>query len=345
MADDKSVDLELRQLTWRDLAADAYKTAERVVSSLSKNCMLEPNVRCTRDGKPLSIDEMAELFQEQLDRLECQYAYFQSMFGRMGPLLDDMDEFTIPAHPVYYSWYPGMENFIVPESEYRAAWQAIADVESRIAFWNLLAPDHYREASYIAEKPESERTPQEIDRLQRYRDRQSNNPFHPHIKKLILDRLRKEQALIRKSFAIGLAGELPPPATDPVYDMRPKREVPPKADESIGDDPDEATPETPEEKRLVALRDFARHKWSVGTDNHRLANSVANGVTDYGDILDVLIPGVDRSAQTRRFVAVKNVINDALRENKKNMHIDKDGANDVRLYHGYQKKKATKRKS
>ncbi|WP_345326303.1 hypothetical protein [Novipirellula rosea] len=244
MTDAESVDLELRELTWRDLANDAYKTAESVVKSLSVNWMPEPNARAMRDGKPLSIDETAELLQERLELLEGRYAYLRSMFGRMGPLLDDMDEFTIPAHPVYYSWYPGMETVIVPESEYQAAWKAIADVESRIAFWNLMATDHYREASHIAEKPEEERTPQEIDRLQRYRDRQSNNPFHPHIKKLILDRLRKEQARIKRDFAIGLADELAPPALDPLYDTRPKREgvartESPEADEPNVDKPDE----------------------------------------------------------------------------------------------------------
>ncbi|TWU24897.1 hypothetical protein Pla52o_11930 [Novipirellula galeiformis] len=342
---DNDVELKPRELTWRDLAADAYKTAELVVESLSKNWMPEPNTWWMRDGKPLSIDETAELLQERLDWLEGRYAHLRSMFDRMQPLLDDMDEFTIPSHPVYYTWHPGMETVIVPESEYQAAWQAIADVESRIAFWNLMAPDHYRDASYIAEKPEEERTPQEIDRLQRYRDRQSNKPFPPHVQKLILDRLRKEQAKIRRDFAIGLTDELPPPALDPIYDTRPTRKGAAKADEPIGDESGEPRLETPEEKRLVALREFARHKWAVGTDSYRLADSVANGVTDYGDILDALIPGVDRSPQTKRFAAIKKVVNDALRESKKNMHIDKDGANDVRLCYGYQEKKARKRKS
>lgn len=264
MTDAKSVELELRQLTWRDLASDAYKSAELVVESLSENWMPELIASATPEGEPLSITEKTELLQERLDRQDGQYAYFRSMFGRMGPLLDDMEEFTIPVHPVYYSWYPGMETVSVPESEYQTAWQAIADVESRIAFWNLMAPDHFRDASYIAEKPEEERTPQEIDRLQRYRDRQFNNPFHPHIKKLILDRLRKEKARIRRDLAIGLPDELPPPALDPLYDARPKREVALGADE-----PDAGTPGTKPEIQSPEVEGVISNLASPLTENDR----------------------------------------------------------------------------
>ncbi len=93
------------------------------------------------------------------------------------------------------------------------------------------------------------------------------------------------------------------------------------------------------------LQEYAGMKWTIGSDKDRLARSLANGPNDYQTVLDNLVPGVDRSTQTKRFDAIKRAANVDLKRDGFVLEIRKDGPNKVMAGKPIARKKtSTKRK-
>lgn len=57
------------------------------------------------------------------------------------------------------------------------------------------------------------------------------------------------------------------------------------------------------------LADHAEKHWSKATDSYRLVSCLKNGECDYQTLLDILLPKCKRADQTKRFHAVKSVVN------------------------------------
>jgi len=86
----------------------------------------------------------------------------------------------------------------------------------------------------------------------------------------------------------------------------------------------------------AVLWEFAVDSWSAGSDPYRLCEALKDGPADYATVLKALLPlETDRSARTKRFEAVRKVVNDKLRQAGFEIHVAKDGPNRVVVKSGY----------
>lgn len=93
----------------------------------------------------------------------------------------------------------------------------------------------------------------------------------------------------------------------------------------------------------AVLWEFADACWSNDGDAYRLCEALKDGPADYASVLEVLLPMVDnRTARTRRFEAVRKVVNDELRQAGFEIHVAKDGRNWVVVKSGYALKRSGK---
>jgi hypothetical protein len=71
---------------------------------------------------------------------------------------------------------------------------------------------------------------------------------------------------------------------------------------------------TPPPSDYVKLWEYANKMWAKGTDKYKICESISNGPGDYSECVDYLVPKCDdKSLKTKRFHAVKDVLNEDIR--------------------------------